>query len=154
MEPAIVTRRMAREKAMQVLYAYEISQEPIELIVEQVAAPELDKDATIFSFAQNLVYTTLKHRPVLDDMIRAHAKNWALDRFATLDHIIVRMGVAEFLHFPDIPIKVTITEYVTIAIRYSTDQSGRFINGMLDAIAKTAQSEGKITKSGRGLISV
>jgi transcription antitermination protein NusB len=65
---------------------------------------------------------------------------------------LLRLGITEFLYFPDIPLKVTINECVDIAKRYSTEKSGKFINGILDSMQDTLQKANRIQKAGRGLI--
>lgn len=137
---------------MQVLYAYEISQEPVEMLLESIAGEDLNDDEEQYRFAQALVFTTLNHRSEADELIRLKATNWDIDRIATLDRVLLRLGVAEFLYFPDIPTKVTINECVEIAKRFSTEQSGRFVNGILDSILSTLNAEGRIRKQGRGLM--
>jgi N utilization substance protein B len=146
------SRRDARERAMQVLYAYEISREPVEMLMESIAAEDLGGDSELFRFAQQLVYTTLNHRTDIDAQLVAHCANWKIERVALLDHIVLALGVAEFLFFPDIPCKVTINEYVDIARTYSTEQSDRFVNGVLDGALKALTAEGRIRKMGRGLV--
>jgi N utilization substance protein B len=147
-----ITRREAREKSMQVLYAYEISHEPIEMLVETIAGEELNEHVEMYRFSQALVYAVLNHRSEVDLLIREKAEHWDFERIATMDRILLRMGIVEFIYFPDIPTKVTINECVDIAKRYSTDQSSRFINGMLDSIQKALRTDGRIKKEGRGLI--
>jgi N utilization substance protein B len=146
------SRREVREKAMQVLYAYEISHEPIEMLMETIAGEELSENQEQYRFAQALVYSVLNHRNETDDIIRSKAENWDFNRMATLDRILLRMGIVEFLYFPEIPPKVTMNECVEIAKRFSTEKSSRFVNGMLDSILGTLNTEGKVKKEGRGLI--
>ncbi len=78
--------------------------------------------------------------------------NWDADRIAELDLILIKMALTEFVHFPSIPVRVTINEYIEIAKDYSTSKSGFFINGVLDKISKEYTSSGKLKKSGRGLL--
>ena len=146
------TRREVREKAMQVLYAYEISREPIEMLLETIAGEELNDDEELYRFAQALVYSVLNHKAEADMLIREKSQNWNFDRIATLDLMLLRMGIIEFIYFPEIPIKVTINECVEIAKRYSTDQSSRFINGMLDNISRVLKDQDRLKKEGRGLV--
>jgi N utilization substance protein B len=146
------TRREVREKAMQVLYAYEISREPIEMLLETIAGEELNDDVERYRFAQALVYSVLNHRAEADLLIREKSEHWNFDRIATLDRILLRMGIVEFLYFPEIPVKVTINECVDIAKRFSTDQSGRFVNGMLDSIHTLLRGQDRVRKEGRGLV--
>ncbi len=77
--------------------------------------------------------------------------NWDKDRIAELDFIILKMGIAEFLHFPSIPVKVTINEYLEISKEYSTPKSSLFVNGILDKLVKEYSAENKLNKIGRGL---
>ena len=92
----------------------------------------------------------------LDDeyhqLIAANTKNWEVDRLPLTDRVILQMAIAEMITFPNIPVKVTINEYIEVAKRYSTPKSRAFINGILDVIAKELKASGKIKKSGRGLL--
>ena len=146
------TRREVREKAMQVLYAYEISKEPIEMLLETIAGEEHNDDEDLYRFAQALVYSELNHRAEADMLIREKSQHWNFDRIATLDLVLLRMGIVEFIYFPEIPVKVSINECVDIAKRFSTDQSGRFVNGMLDSIQAALVEQKRIKKEGRGLV--
>jgi N utilization substance protein B len=71
-----------------------------------------------------------------------------------VDRLTLRMAITEFLHFEDIPPKVTINEAIEVAKSYSTEQSGTFLNGILDAVLKTLKTEGRLRKSGRGLVDI
>jgi N utilization substance protein B len=99
-----------------------------------------------FDFAVQLLETATGRRAQLDALIKPKLKNWDPERLAQLDTILLEMGVCEFLYFETIPIKVTINEYIDLAKEYSTQQSGQFINGILDNIRKELESEGKIQK--------
>jgi len=88
----------------------------------------------------------------LVELIIKHSKNWKKDRLALTDIIILKMGVTEMLNFPSIPVKVSINEYIEVSKSYSTPKSKQFINGLLDKFADVLQKEGRIKKSGRGLI--
>jgi N utilization substance protein B len=93
-----------------------------------------------------LLKTALEKKEVTLDYIRPRLKNWDPERIATLDMILMRMGVCEFLFFETIPPKVTINEYIDIAKEYSTPQSGHFVNGILDNIHKDLVKENKMHK--------
>ena len=97
-------------------------------------------------FAKNLLETTIDKRDVSLDYIKPKLKNWEPDRIALLDMLLMRMGVCEFLFFETIPPKVTINEYIDIAKEYSTQQSGQFVNGILDNIHKDLVRENKMHK--------
>jgi N utilization substance protein B len=98
-------------------------------------------------FAKSLLNTTLEKQKHLETFIFPRLKNWDADRIAALDMIIMKMGVAEFLYFETIPPKVTINEYIDIAKEYSTQQSGQFVNGILDNIHKELVQQGQLHKT-------
>lgn len=79
-------------------------------------------------------------------------KNWDPERVTVLDMIMLKMAVCELLHFPTIPVKVTINEFVEISKAYSTENSREFINGVLDRLMKRLKKEGRLVKEGRGLL--
>jgi N utilization substance protein B len=85
-------------------------------------------------------------------LIASNTRNWEVDRLPLTDRAILEMAIAEFLKFPNIPVKVTINEYIELAKNYSTPKSRQFINGILDVIAKELKDTGDIKKSGRGLM--
>lgn len=97
-------------------------------------------------FARDLLQTTIEKKAVSMELLKPKLKNWDAERIATLDLIIIQMGICEFLFFETIPTKVTINEYIDLAKEYSTPQSGQFINGILDNIHKELTAEGKINK--------
>ena len=78
--------------------------------------------------------------------------NWQFDRIALMDRLILRMALCELINYEEIPPKVTINEAIDLAKKYSTYESGRFVNGVLDALYRKLKKDKKITKSGRGLI--
>lgn len=86
------------------------------------------------------------------ELIDKHTTNWELDRIALMDIIVMQMAISEIIEFPDIPIKVTLNEYIEIAKYYCTSKSGTFVNGILDNIVKEIKENGQFTKTGRGLI--
>ena len=87
-----------------------------------------------------------------DELIAEKTRTWAADRIAVIDKILMKMAICEMFNYPNIPVKVSINEYIDISKNYSTPKSGQYINGMLDEISKKLSNEGKIKKSGRGLI--
>jgi transcription antitermination protein NusB len=97
-------------------------------------------------FARLLLLTVIEKKEVIMDLIRPKLKNWDAERIATLDMILMQMGVVEFLFFETIPPKVTINEYIDLAKDYSTPQSGQFVNGILDNIHKELVREDKMHK--------
>jgi transcription antitermination protein NusB len=97
-------------------------------------------------FAITLLETTIEKKEVTMELLKPKLKNWDADRIASLDLIIIQLGIVEFLYFETIPTKVTINEYIDLAKDYSTLQSGQFINGILDNIHKELSTAGKIEK--------
>jgi N utilization substance protein B len=100
-----------------------------------------------WEFARSLLTTVLERTEQLESFIVPRLKNWDAERIAALDMIIMKMGVAEFLYFETIPPKVTINEYIDIAKEYSTQQSGQFVNGILDNVHKELVASGKLHKT-------
>ncbi len=101
-------------------------------------------------FALELLRNTLFHETDLDELIAPFLENWDKERLAMLDFILMKMAVSEMLYCEEIPVKVSMNEYIELAKLYSTPKSGEFINGILDAIMKQLKNDGKIIKSGRG----
>jgi N utilization substance protein B len=97
-------------------------------------------------FAKSLLNSVLDKRDLTLDMIKPKLKNWDPERIATLDMILMQMGVCELLYFETIPPKVTINEYIDLAKEYSTPQSGQFVNGILDNIHKDLVRDNKLHK--------
>jgi len=99
-----------------------------------------------WEFAKTLLTTVLEKEKHLESFIVPKLKNWDAERIAALDMIIMKLGVAEFLYFETIPPKVTINEYIDIAKEYSTQQSGQFVNGILDNIHKELVQQNNLHK--------
>ncbi|MDB5253557.1 MAG: antitermination protein NusB [Flaviaesturariibacter sp.] len=98
-------------------------------------------------FAKSLLSTVIEKNEHLQEFIYPKLKNWDSERIASLDMILMKMGVAELLYFETIPPKVSINEYIELAKEYSTAQSGQFINGILDGIHKDLVQDGKLQKT-------
>ena len=143
-------RRIVREKVLQILYAYEMNKEslqPLSLEILKDVTDETDR-----AFAQELIRRVLANIEDLDERIIQRVTNWEMNRIALIDKILLRMGICELLHFPDIPPKVSINEAIEISKDYSTAGSAKFVNGILDAILAEEKKEGKLNKTGRGLV--
>jgi N utilization substance protein B len=109
-------------------------------------------DETVREFGEQLLRKTCQEDQELFGLIDPMLKNWDAERVAVLDMILLKMALCELLHFPTIPTKVTLNEYVEISKVYSTDKSKDFINGILDRLMKKLLKEERIVKEGRGLI--
>jgi N utilization substance protein B len=103
-------------------------------------------------FFHDLFQQTIINDEEYEQIVSDFAKNWATDRIASVDMIILKMAVCEMLNFPSIPVKVSINEYIELSKNYSTQKSKQFVNGLLDKISISLEKEGRIKKSGRGLI--
>src|SRR3954471_14577581 len=130
-----MTRRTrGREIALQVLYQAEqnpgLSPEEIRRFVER----RLRGDRKLCEFAEALIAGVQANQPRIDALISEVAENWRLDRMAAIDRNILRLGAFEMLFCPDVPTKVAINESLELAKRYSTAQSSRFVNGILDRL--------------------
>ena len=129
-----MTRRTrGREIALQVLYMQEQnpSADPAEIdrfIERRLSEPKLR------DFARTLVAGVRAHQPRIDALISEVAENWRIDRMAAIDRNILRLGAYEMLYCDDVPRKVAINEALELAKRYSTAQSSRFVNGILDRL--------------------
>lgn len=97
-------------------------------------------------FANDLLQTAIDKKTITEEIIKPKLKNWDPERIAMIDMILLRLGVCELLYFDTIPTKVTINEYIDLAKEYSTEQSGHFVNGILDNIHKELVGNGKIQK--------
>lgn len=137
---------------MQALYAFELGGGEAQHVIDTVMKPHLEEDPATLKFATSLFLRTLDHADEADAVITRHADNWDFARIALVDRLLLRIAITEFLAFEDIPPKVSINEVIEVAKRYSTGKSGRFINGILDAVLLDLQEAGRLKKSGRGLV--
>ncbi|MEM9051523.1 MAG: transcription antitermination factor NusB [Bacteroidota bacterium] len=103
-------------------------------------------------FAKNLFRKTLAQSSEHDKLIKEHTENWELERIALMDMLLMRMALSEAREFTQIPLKVTLNEYIEISKYYSTPKSSTFINGVLDKLFDQLKNTGEIKKVGRGLI--
>ncbi len=126
-------RSQGRELALQALYQFEIRGEEV---VEELQSfcKEYAKDADVYEFAVSLINGSLPVIKELDEKIASVAENWDIHRMAVIDRNILRLAVYELLYRDDIPPKVSINEAIDLAKRYSTENSGTFVNGVLDKI--------------------
>ena len=138
-------RTRARELAVQVLYQVDLRGEPLPTgAVDLDAMLEEDacSDDEVLAFTRRLVEGTLQHRDDLDRRLKAVTRNWDLKRMAVVDRNVLRMAIYELMHCADIPPKVTINEAIELGKKFSTANSGAFINGILDRVRIDLQQEG------------
>lgn len=129
-------RRKAREFAIQILFQLDIRKDKPTATIFKRFWEEHSPDDEIKAFTEEIVKGTYKHLVKINKQIVASAKNWALERMATVDRNVLRMAVYEILYRTDIPASVTINEAIEIAKRFGTDESGAFVNGILDNVAR------------------
>ena len=122
------SRRSARERALGLLYeAEQKSETPAETIAALPVVPD--------EYAVEVVLGVGAHVDELDALIRRYSKHWDLERMPALDRAVLRMATYELAYRPDVPRNVVLNEAVELAKTFSTDESGRFVNGMLSALA-------------------
>ncbi|KAF0139681.1 MAG: transcription antitermination factor NusB [Ignavibacteriales bacterium] len=143
-------RRILREKVLQVLYAYELNGDGLTILMNGILA-DVTNQADL-EFAKQLVNKVVANKKSLEQEIHTKVANWEMDRIALIDKLLLQIGITELMYFPEIPPKVSINEVIEIAKDYSTSNSGKFINGILDAILSELKESGNLNKSGRGLI--
>ena len=160
-------RRTAREMAIQMLYQSDLGGSPLahifssfdlaEYLAKEAAAesapPEDRGDLArrrervheAFEYAQELVRGTLDNRDKIDELIRSQADNWRLERMPAVDRNILRLAVYEMLHEQDTPKLVVLDEAIELAKKFGSEQSGRFVNGLLDGLLKQHTFPGSLT---------
>ena len=147
---AVFKRRVVREKVLQILYSYEMNNENLSALTQSVLADVQEEKDRIFG--EQLVNRVLANKKVIDEKIKERVSNWEINRVALIDKLLLRMAICEILFFSDIPPKVSINEAIEIAKEFSTAGSGKFINGILDAILSDEKLSGHLNKTGRGLV--
>ena len=143
-------RRKARELAMQALYALEISQNSWDVVLDSIS--KMEEDEEIVSFAVKLFKAVVIHVEFVDKEVMSVVENWDFERIALIDRLILRLALSELLYFEEIPPKVTINEAIDLAKKFSTAQSGRFVNGILDSLYHKYKDGKELVKRGRGLL--
>lgn len=145
------TRRQIREKVLQVLYAQELSKDPVEKVMADLMQDIEEKES--YKFAEKLIHYSIDNKDRFDKLIKSTVDNWDIERIALLDFIIIKMCLSEFFYFEEIPPKVSINEAIDLAKDFSTKNSGKFVNGILDSLLGILMKKGEIKKKGKGLIS-
>jgi transcription antitermination factor NusB len=137
-------RRKAREIALAFLYQWDLRGDEV--------LPELDdllvkdrREPDVADYVKALVHGTIEHRTAIDARISEAAEHWRIERMAVVDRNVLRMATYEMAHRDDVPPKVAINEAIELAKRFSTDQSGAFVNGVLDRVRRGIEGETKKT---------
>ncbi|QDQ41948.1 transcription antitermination factor NusB [Methylacidiphilum kamchatkense] len=143
----MTSRRKIRELIIQFLYQWEMNKEsPFEQILSlfwDVAEIKEEDKKVVEEWIRDII----KRKKTIEEKINSYIKNWSLDRLAIVDKCILMLGIYEILYRKDIPPAVTINESVEIAKKYSTEASGKFVNGVLDAIRKESGRQAWVTSS-------
>lgn len=176
------SRRLVREKVLQVIYAQSICETEVSHLVEHIfnrvfnfdeyeqivlekdklltpkQIQELESDTKIqwneehLEFAKDLLTACLKRKTEINQYLLNYTSDWQPERISPVDKYIILIAITEMLDFEEIPPKVSINEALEISKLYSENKSKTFINGILDSIYKKLQSDGLLNKSGRGLL--
>ncbi len=136
-------RRRARQAALQMLYQCDaggVTPEEAIATHDQIEQAIRTGSADADAFASRLVHGTIGHAAEIDPLIAASAEHWRPERMALIDRLVLRMAVYQLLHEPDVPPVVVIDEAVELARRFSGAESGRFVNGVIDAIRKKLEA--------------
>ncbi len=129
------SRRQGREQALQLLYQLEVVEADAEQVMKLFWANE-PADPDVVEFARGLVLAVQEHRERIDELISAASINWKIRRMSYVDRNVLRLGVAEFLAFDEIPPMVSLDEAIELGKTFGTTESGGFINGILDRVAR------------------
>jgi N utilization substance protein B len=136
----VSARSKARKRALDVLFAADVRGETQEqsLEAEALRAAARPERSSSWPYAREIVQGVIDHATEIDALIEGHTTSWPLDRMPAVDRAIIRIAVWESRYNPDVPIGVAIDEAVELAKELSTDDSPKFVNGILTAITKDA----------------
>ena len=132
-------RTKARKRALDLLYGADVREESINtaLAVEQARADADPKRGSSWPYAREIVVGITEHGDEIDELIETYAQGWKIERMPAVDRALVRMGIWEILYNDEVPDTVAISEAVELASEFSTEESGKFVNGLLARIAAT-----------------
>ncbi len=137
------TRRKSRELALQMLFQADMGKQQKEEVRRSFWRERAEVGRETRGFADDLFGVASDRAREIDEMIERHAEHWRMDRMAAVDRNILRLGVAEFLGYPETPRPVIINEALEIARRFSTAESVNFINGVLDSVGRELEASPK-----------
>ena len=144
-------RRRAREMAVQMLYQSDLGESPAREVIASfepgpaVRGEDPDARRRAVAYAKSLARGALEHRDEIDELIRRQAENWRLERMPAVDRNILRLAIYEFLYEDDVPKLVVLDEAIELAKKFGAQESGRFVNGVLDGLLKTRSFPGRLT---------
>tara|TARA_Y100000590_G_C15634278_1_gene982353 strand:+ start:636 stop:1067 length:432 start_codon:yes stop_codon:yes gene_type:complete len=125
-------KRKSRIIALQALYAYQISETTIDVLLKHIKSNQESEE--IISYAKSLSMLTIDNLKDIDVYITDNAHNWEFDRISLIDKLVLRLSLAEMIYEESVPPKVSIVEGVEIAKEFGTESSGGFVNGILDSV--------------------
>lgn len=134
-------RRRARETVLQALYEAEFSERPRQAIIDEQIGRRAPSDETA-EYARTLFLKTIEKKDDLDPIIDSLLENWDPARVSLVDRNILRFALAEVLYFPDVPASVIVDEAIEVAHRFSSEEAGRFVNGLVDRFVKEFRKDG------------
>src|SRR3989338_3537548 len=126
-------RRLARENCLQSLYSSDISSLEPSSVLASFQMEEFALEENVFDFYKSLFTSTVANRQKIDEIIKKTSLNWEMERMPAIDRSILRMAVCEMMILSDAPVAVIIDEAIELAKKYSTEKSGKFVNGVLDS---------------------
>jgi transcription antitermination protein NusB len=129
-------RRKSRELALQMLFQSDMGKQNCDQVRKTFWAERSNVDDSTRGFAEDLFRVASDRAAEIDQLIQKHAEHWRMDRMPAVDRSLLRLGVAEFLGFPQTPRAIVINEALDIAHRYSSPESIQFINGVLDSVGR------------------
>jgi transcription antitermination factor NusB len=132
-------RRAARELALRLLFQMDVGNAPLEDVV--AALDDGSHNPESVAFARQLLQGTVTHRAAIDEMLERYAREWSLDRMASVDRNVLRLATYELLFLPEIPPSVSVDEAVEMVKKYSTAESGKFVNGILGNLVRHLDEE-------------
>ena len=138
------SRRKMREIVFSAIYQFDFNEDM------ETSSEYLERELSFFSMETEMKLRTrkyfdsiLRYRDEIDSVIRKHLTNWTFESLASTDKNVLRLGAYEIIYEPDIPIEVTLNEAIDIAKKYGSEQGGKFVNGVLDRIARECASTEK-----------
>ncbi len=144
-------RRRGREMAVQMLYQSDLGETRPAAVFHHFNTHDYlpsklsdENAAHAFDYAKRLVDGATEHREEIDELIKSQADNWRLERMSAVDRNVLRLAVYEFLYETDVPKLVVMDEAIELAKKFGSEQSGRFVNGLLDGLLKTHEFPGTL----------
>jgi N utilization substance protein B len=134
-------RRRARELAFRVLYQADLMGDPVTDAWSRARAEEEDLEDDLRELVEDIIGAVARQGAEIDALLTEAAEHWELDRLAATDRAVLRSAIAELFARPGVPVRVVLDEAITLAKRFGSEESGRFVNGVLDRVARRLRPE-------------